>query len=192
MRGWIGFAAALAAAALGNCAQGAIVTVTGAAGANGWNQFGLPFGAPFGMPDAPIPFSVTIDTRFADARAFRSISYTTGTRTWTLADLESNSQPVTCYRQLCGFALYFDSPGDKVVNQLEIVDIPPLLPDSGSQIHTAIVSDQNYVVVGAVTSDLATPITPLVGVPEPATWATMLIGVAGLGALRRQRRAWTS
>jgi hypothetical protein len=28
-----------------------------------------------------------------------------------------------------------------------------------------------------------------IGVPEPATWATMLIGFGGLGAILRRRRA---
>ena len=44
-----------------------------------------------------------------------------------------------------------------------------------------------YAVDGVLATGLAGTV-PLTGVPEPATWATMVLGVAGLGGYLRSRR----
>jgi hypothetical protein len=50
----------------------------------------------------------------------------------------------------------------------------------------------DYFAVDGVSATGLSGSVPLTGVPEPATWAMMLLGLAGLGAVMRSRRITTA
>lgn len=200
MRTWILAAAAAAALASAGAAQAAIITyswdVTGAAP----TPYTIAGTTPFGLSANPeITGSVQIDTTlglqppasngsyYADASAFVSITYTTGSRTWTLADLVSDSLVgYTAGGQLAQVFIDLAPGGDTSSPEFSLISAFDSfgLGDAGGLILCqGCVSGGDSITGGGPGGDLPG------SVPEPATWALLIAGFAGLGAQLRKRRA---
>lgn len=144
-----------------------------------WIQ-GLGSGSPYGLPaDPSLSGSFTVDDASAvgnlvDGSAVTSLNWVTGTRTWTLTDIDVGGSFVTFGGgTVTGFNLAFDPTNDVGFPNTASIN------DGTSQIFcNGCVSIAGVSVVGGGG-----------GVPEPASWALMLAGFFGLGgALRQQRR----
>jgi hypothetical protein len=139
--------------------------------------------APYGLPSQPtLTGSVTVDDTLSGNAAFVGLDYKTGTRTWTLGDIISG-----------GFGndgVSYDALG--VVNNITLE-----MGALGNE--TYVISNNtagiNFPLAGVDKSGAGIACNGCVsitsvsnGVPEPATWAMMLVGFGGLGAVMRSRR----
>jgi hypothetical protein len=143
--------------------------------------------APFGLPAEPtLTGSVTVNSKYAGNAAFVGIDYTTGSRTWTLADIIPGA-----LSSIDGVTYNFAGIVDRLVLELGSID------------------DETYV-ASYNTAGIAYPARPtapgprgtgiacngcvritsvVIATPEPETWALMLLGVGVLGLRLRETRA---
>jgi hypothetical protein len=166
------FAAALVAAACAQPAAASIKVVDFTVHGGSWTHLNGVDG-PYGLPDQPtVGGSVTLDTTVTNASAFLDLDYTTGTRTWTLADIGSGSLSFFSGDSLIAFAIFFTTPGNVL----------------GSSNTAGIAEGANTIFCnGCVTVDSVHD--PVAQVPEPSTWLLALLGFGGAGAMIRRQRA---
>ncbi len=172
-------AAALAIVSAAAPASAAIHTFTFEAPPGVWEQnFGS--GGPFGLSDQPdIIGSVTVNSDLGGIDAFLALDFTTGTRTWTLADLRSGTKVIGSAGNVYYLNVAMGGSDPTLQNGFEI----------GPQ------DNSSYVLIGDGTNGIdcinCITWTDTVGgggaVPEPATWALMIagFGMAGAGLRRR-------
>ena len=114
----------------------------------------------------------------------------TGSATWSLAD---PGETLLFVLGLTSATQLFTSTGDQtpiVVNMSGVSPASPTFIGPGSITETLFSRGQGTLSSAALTGTMTYTYTPSVGspVPEPSTWAMMLIGFAGLGyaAVRRK------
>lgn len=137
------------------------VIATPASGASG-----LP---PFGMTgNSDIHGSVLIDDALTGANRFIGLDLITGSRTWSLADILSDSQAQVTDGVFVGFIL-------------------SLAGNNSIASHSsAILRDGNNI----MSCNACVRFGPdLASVPEPSTWVMMVLGVGMAGAAMRRRQA---
>jgi hypothetical protein len=128
--------------------------------------------APYGLPAQPtLSGDVTFDTTKSGASEFVGIDFTTGTKTWTLADIDPNASATISNGVLGEFALIFTGQTNFVFSN-----------------NTALLDDGNVGIFcnGCVVTSLAS------SVPEPSTWAMLLLGFAGIGFMACRRKSKTA
>jgi hypothetical protein len=138
-----------------------------------WQQF-RGFSGPYGLSSQPtITGSVEVDDTKTDASAFLAIDFTTGTKSWGLADLLPDSRAFHAggsmgfYMRFSG-ALVSTHASAISVRGASINDVPNGIYCSGC------------VRIDAVRDGVAP-------VPEPATWALSILGFGAVGAILRRR-----
>jgi hypothetical protein len=152
----------------------ALITVSFDVEGGDWFQL-IGAGSPFGLPSQPtFSGSVTIDNTLSNGAAFVGINYTTGSRVWTLSDIDRADSYVVyngdgSFRY---FVLYFTSNTSPPHNYIDTYNTVGVYDGVDA------IACNNCVV-------LASNNTP---VPESSTWAMMLLGFAGLGFLGYRRR----
>jgi hypothetical protein len=133
--------------------------------------------SPFGMTDQPsFTGSLTLDSEAANP--FVAFTMVTGTKSWTLADLnEYSGAHFNADDQPSYFWLsFFGGPiGDGNIESLRNVSIS----DGPNWIRCR----------GCITIDGLSPGPAPAPVPEPATWAMMIIGFGLAGSTLRRRYA---
>lgn len=121
---------------------------------------------PYGLPLQPtISGQVAIDDTKTDASGFVGLNYTTGTRIWTLADIQSNSQIFYSGGAFENFFLNLGS-GNLV----------------GTNNSASIAEGANNIYCNGCVS-----VTSVSAVPEPGAWALMIAGFGLVGATLRRR-----
>ncbi len=158
-------AMALAMAAATSAAQAAILTVNFTVAPGTW--FGG--GTPYGLIDPSLSGSVDVDTTDTSGNSFSALNFVTGTKTWTLADINIGSS----YVQFDGFGNFGQFA---------------LILTSGNYVYTnntvaLFDGDSNLACNGCVSTSIGTGT-----VPEPASWAMLIAGFGMTGALLRRRR----
>jgi hypothetical protein len=151
-----------------------------------WVHDSFPPGWPFGLPPNPtLTGQVTIDTSLTGSAAFVALDYVTGTKTWTLADLEYTGGYNSTYYadssgNLVGFTLYLLGPTSA-----------PNVVAAGALNNTVDVNDGVSIIdcLQCVTTNV--PTIPGAGtgtgVPEPSVWALLITGFGLLGLAQRRR-----
>jgi hypothetical protein len=143
----------------------ALITVSFEIEGGHWFQL-IGAGNPFGLPSQPtLDGSVTIDDTLSGGAAFVGINYTTGSRVWTLAGIDQADSRVV-----------YDQDGTFEYFVLEFLS-------STAPQHNYVVTYNTvgiYDGLSAIACNNCVVITSP-PVPEPSTWAMMLIGFAGLG-----------
>ena len=129
---------------------------------------------PYGLSGNPIlTGSFTVDNAQAGSAVFTNLSYVTGTRSWSAADIDgTSSAQFDGMGALTFFDIRFTAPANYVIsnNTMQVND--------GSNFMFC-----NFCVSFAPSAQ---------GVPEPASWALMIFGFGASGAmLRRPRPAAT-
>jgi hypothetical protein len=137
---------------------------------------------PFGLPGDPVlTGQVTIDSTKTDSTAFQAIDYATGTRNWTLADIDATSTVTYnfdgSFNQFGIFFLDRNSANDLFSSDTASIFDGPADRSSGDWI-----ACNNCVTINSITTIAGA------SAPEPASWAMMILGFGGLGALARRRR----
>lgn len=143
-----------------------------------FQHFGDLGGYPFGLTaTSVIDGSVTVDS--ADAVAgkvsydkFLSLDYTSGTKTWTLADLGGNS------------FMGFDLNTGEILGGLLWFDNENFVSTGGGM---ALFDGRYGIYCNGCVSIPGRDGGGIGGVPEPAAWALMLLGFAGAGAMVRRQ-----
>lgn len=161
--------AALASFALASSAHAAILSYdfTVNAGPGGYTSSAT---LPYGLTGNPVlTGTFSVDNTQSGAAAFVSLSYVTGTRSWTVADIAA---PTTVIfggmGELTFFDIRFSQPSNYVISN-----------------NTMQVNDgQNFMFCNGCVS-----FEPSNAVPEPATWAMLIGGFAASGVAVRRRRA---
>ena len=175
IRSFIG-AAALALVAACSQAQAStqLVDFTVSAGGPSWTHWNNYWGGePFGVVASPrIAGSALLDNTKTDGTAFLSLDWVTGTKTWTLADIDVGATTVDwdASGNFIQWGLIFTSPSNYVYTN-----------------NTVQINE------GGINATYCNGCVRLgtsynVGVPEPGAWALMLIGVGAVGAALRSRR----
>jgi PEP-CTERM motif len=131
-------------------------------------------GVPYGVPNQQSQSgSVVLDDSLSGVASVLSLNYVTGSRTWTLADLQTGTQSLFSGGAVTQFDLLF-GPSNYVYsnNTAQIGE-----PIAGGLVRYTYCND-------------CVSFRPGVGaVPEPETWAMMIGGLGFTGlALRRRRR----
>jgi hypothetical protein len=161
--------AGLAAAAVGlsGSASAAIVVQSFNIAPGGWFGGGNPYGI---GADPTFNGTLTFDTTDTSGTTFQGISFVTGSKTWTLADINiANSSASFTGDIVNSFSLVFGSLG--VNNSLYSNNTIALTDDTGFRACNGCVS---------LTSGVA-------AVPEPAAWALMIAGFGLVGSAMRRR-----
>lgn len=132
-----------------------------------WNHINGANG-PYGLSlDPTIKGSLRFDDTKGGADAFVGLNYVTGSRTWTLADIEPLSSIYYAGGAFSAFVLYL-GPGNVL----------------GSHNTAGIAEGANTLYCNNCVS-----ITSISAVPEPQSWALMIAGFGLLGGVLRQRKA---
>jgi hypothetical protein len=152
-----------------------IVTINWTEHPGSWDQnFGS--GSPFGLPaDPAITGSVTIDEDLGGLASILALDYTTGSRVWTLADLNPASHATSSGGMVQQVFLVFgpvNPPNDVSFGVDGAADA--LISDDVNGIDCHCIT---YALAGAGGGS----------VPEPAAWALMLAGFGLAGAALRRR-----
>ena len=152
----------------------ALITVSFDVEGGGWFQL-IGSGSPFGLPSQPtLSGSVTIDDALSNGTAFVGINYTTGSRVWTLADIDRADLRVAYNGDgsFKYFVLYFVSNTTPLHNYIVTYNTVGVYDGLDA------IACNNCVAINNTS------------VPEPSTWAMMLLGFAGLGwaGYRKSRR----
>lgn len=130
-----------------------------------WNHLNGVDG-PYGLSLQPtVTGRVSIDDTKADASGFVGLNYTTGTRVWTLADIQSNSQ-----------IFYSGGVFENFVLNLGTGNV------IGTNNSAVIAEGPNTLYCNGCVS-----VRSVSGVPEPSTWALLILGFGMAGATLRQR-----
>ena len=143
----------------------ALITVRFEIEGGDWFQL-IGAGNPFGLPSQPtLDGSVTIDDTLSGGAAFVGINYTTGSRVWTLADIDRAASRVAYNGDgsFQYFVLYFVSNTTPPHNYIDTYNTVGVYDGSDA------IACNNCVVITSPP------------VPEPSTWAMMLLGFAALG-----------
>jgi hypothetical protein len=142
----------------------------------GWAT--APDGALYGLGNDPtINGSVTVDSNLSGGAAFRAISYTTGTRVWTLADIDGSQS-----------GIFFSGPTFISFNFTMIEGGGFNFFYSNNTVSILDPSDNSRLVCnGCVNVTNVTDLSPP-AVPEPASWAMLLAGFGSVGLMLRRRR----
>jgi hypothetical protein len=175
MRKVLGLTVAIAIFLASTPAFASLITVDFDVIGGGWFQTFGP-GSPFGLTSQPtLSGSVTIDDTVTSGAAFVGIDYTTGSRTWTLSDIDQTTS-------------FVDYNGDGSFQQFGINFTSSL--DFLYSSNTVGVYDGT----NGIACNFCFTVTSISGVPEMSTWALMLLGFAGLGwaAYRRTHSKGTA
>jgi len=166
--GQVAIAAAIALAAAVSQAQAALISVDFTVNPGGWFGSGSPFGV---GSDPTFTGNVVLDNTVTNGSTFTSISFVTGSKTWTLGDINTGASGATFSSgALSYFDLVFTNSSYVYSNNtVGLYDGPSY------QACNSCVSIDSTTFVGG-------------GVPEPATWAMMIAGFAGVGAALRSSR----
>lgn len=131
-------------------------------------------GNPYGVGTNPaILGSVTVDTTNTTGTSFSAINWVTGSKIWTLADINIGASSVSFSGgNVSQFSLIFNQSSNYVYssNTVAISDGRSLIACNGC--------------VSLVAAQAA--------VPEPATWAMMLFGFGAIGGFLRRRRRYNT
>lgn len=159
--------------------QAAVRTVSFEVNGASFSQF-YGSGAPYGLPAQPnlngyVSFEDAhpVSTSFTDISGFADLSFVTGTKSWSLPDIQQNSY--VRYR-----------PDGSFFSFLLILD--PAFPN--------VIGSDNSVALGDATRGIAcngcVTITSNVvaAVPEPESWALLAIGFGFVGYALRRRQNW--
>jgi hypothetical protein len=132
-----------------------------------WSNAGNPYGVPTGQS---LSGSFTADSTQSGAAAISGLSYITGSRSWTDADLDGGSGVGFSIGGITGFQLLFTAPLNYIYSN-----------------NTAQVNDGK----GAYTycNNCVNFRTQDTAVPEPGSWALIIAGLALTGTALRRRKA---
>ncbi|MFZ2160765.1 MAG: PEP-CTERM sorting domain-containing protein [Sideroxyarcus sp.] len=176
-------------------AQASIMEYDFSVSGNWWNKTLIcPYGCytdiyshPYGLPLSPVlNGTITVDNTLPGSSAIVVFSLTTGTKTWTLADFvagtSSDSATFDTNGNLTDFKIWnFQSDGGYMYvatnNMFNVWDKPTYPYTQGNACN-------NCVHLGSGT---LVPIVVL-PVPEPETYAMMLVGLGLLGVTARRRK----
>lgn len=189
--------AAVAAAAMmwASRAAATIHTIDFTVNPGSWQQNFLDGAGPFPVTDPPLGLTddptltgqVVVDDTLSGASAFVGLTYATGSKTWLLSDVDALSFVVSSGGQLDEIfvvlgPLLETSPGIFVGFNGFVLDD---FGDGGS----TMIGDSPDTPRGIFCNGCTTFTDTVAGgaVPEPSTWALMLLGFGGLGAVLRRR-----
>lgn len=131
-------------------------------------------GNPYGVGANPsLSGTVTLDNADGSGNSFKAINYVTGSKTWTLADLNVGASSAV-----------FDAMGG-------VVQFSMIFGNYNSYVfsnNTAAINDAGG--GGSIACNGCVSISPAVSsaVPEPAAWALMLVGFGVMGSAMRRRQ----
>jgi hypothetical protein len=133
-------------------------------------------GNPYGIgADPTFNGTVTLDTNDTSGTTFQAINFVTGSRTWSLADINVAGSSASFFGDVVNsFSLVFGSFA--VNNSLYSNNTIALTDDTGFRACNGCVS---------LTSGVA-------AVPEPAAWVLMIAGFGLVGSAMRRRAATVS
>lgn len=163
---------AMALASIATPSQAALVVEAFQIAAGGWFGGGNPFGV---GTNPSLSGTVTLDNADGSGNSFKAINYVTGSKTWTLADLNvgASSAVFNAMGGVVQFSMIFGNYNSYVFSN-----------------NTAAINDP---VGGLIACNGCVSISPAQAspVPEPAAWALMLVGFGAVGSAmrRRQRQA---
>lgn len=144
---------------------------------NAWSNGGP---GPYGLSPSPIlPGSVTVDNSITDGSTFSAFNWVTGTKVWTLADIDRAFSSAT-----------FDTNGVLTYFKVVLVGGPSFATNLIETFGTLALDDgvgrnncNGCVVLGDYTAVTS-------AVPEPATWAMFMLGFGLIGfSMRHRKRA---
>jgi hypothetical protein len=159
-------AAAVLAAASGSPAAAAVKLIDFTVNGGGWTHVNG-VNSPYGLSQQPtLSGTLTFDDTKTGADAFLDLSYATGTRAWTLADIQAGSGVFYSGGAFEAFVLYLGG-----ANLL------------GSNNAAGIYEGSNGIYCNGCVG-----INSISAVPEPGTWALMIGGFGLAGAALRRRR----
>ena len=159
----------LVLAGLATPSQAALVVEAFQIAPGGWFGGGNPYGV---GTNPSLSGTVTLDNADTSGNTFKAINYVTGSRTWTLADLNIGASGAV-FNALGGvqqFSMIFGSYSSYVFSN-----------------NTAAINDPSG---GSIACNSCVSIAPSVSsaVPEPAAWALMLVGFGVMGSAMRRRQ----
>ena len=131
-----------------------------------WGGYGMPFGV---SQDQILTGSFIADSSQTGSARITNLTYTTGSRTWTTADVATNSTVQIDANGLSFFEIYFNAQNYFAADNNAVIN-----DGSANRYCNFCVSYTASVVTDAV--------------PEPATWAMMISGFAVVGASMRRRK----
>jgi hypothetical protein len=149
---------------------------------------------PFGLSTNPsLNGEVVIDTTKTGVAAFVGLDWVTGTRAWTLSDIAPDgalgAQPAVSYYSngvFQNFSLLFTNQGSgNYVFSGDWGGPPQSVAGTASITDT---DDGHYYSYSCNACARITGVREVSAVPEPSTWAMMILGFLGLGFLAYRRK----
>ena len=131
-------------------------------------------GNPYGVGTNPsLSGSVTVDTTNTTGTSFSAINWVTGSRIWTLADINIGASSVLFSGgNVTQFSLIFNQSANYVYSN-----------------NTVAINDRETTIA---CNSCVSLVAAQAAVPEPATWAMMLFGFGAIGGFLRRRRRYNA
>jgi hypothetical protein len=152
-----------------------------------WFSPDTPPGTPYGVgPNTTLAGSVVLDNSKIDGTTFQSLNYVTGSRTWTLADIDIADSGATFNGDgsFNDFSLIFNDPINDIFSNNTVSLFNSLVLGQAPGPGFGFIACN-----GCVTAEQVDRAAGGGGsVPEPAAWALMIVGFGGVGAALRRRR----